>query len=251
MKVCHVCRKDSGGKYHCNDCGEKHNERTKLARRERKKNGYCTDCGQERDTNWVRCSKCQKKETNKVKKRNQQRKEEGKCNIFNCENKKLDNSRFCDAHRIERLEYAQKRDIELIKKGLCTGCASEKYMEHYKDKVDIRTKWCQTCYLKMLSARHFGVVSQWENLFEILKQQNFICPYTGDKLILGINDSVDHIFPRSLYPEKTKDINNMRWVTRTINNMKYDLLDNDFCAEISKIIRHLGADPKIETSPQI
>lgn len=116
-----------------------------------------------------------------------------------------------------------------------------------------RTKFCQKCYLRVSSGRHLGSRDRWKELLDLLEKQNFKCPYTGDNIVLAVNDSVDHILAQSLYPDKTKDVNNMRWVTRTINHMKYDLSDNDFCAEIFKIVKHLGANnPEIIiTSPQV
>jgi len=249
MKVCRVCRKDSGGKYHCNDCREKHNERTKIARRERKKNGICTSCGKERDTNFRQCSTCQTKSTNRVREQNKRRKQEGMCNIISCENFKSNKSRFCEKHRLERLKYAKKRDLKLINGGLCTSCASEKYMNCFNDKFDIHTKVCQTCYLKLLSARYFNTVDKWNELLDLLVKQNYKCPYTGDILVLAINDSIDHILPQDKYPDRKQDINNMQWITRPMNNMKHKLLEHEFLIEIIKVVKNMGDDLYTKATP--
>ena len=74
----------------------------------------------------------------------------------------------------------------------------------------------------------------------ILERQNWTCPYTGDKIILGVNDSVDHILPISKYPESKYDIDNIQWTTRVINIMKSNLLDCEFLAAIEKVAKHLG-----------
>jgi hypothetical protein len=247
---CHRCKNDSEGKYYCDSCTVILNKKTQNRRLERRKAGLCTDCGGTRDTDFIRCSRCRAKEFNEDNKRNKQKLEEGNCNIFNCKNKRFSKGRFCEIHRQELLTRVKKRDLKLIRDGLCTCCASERYMDCYTNRV-IRTKLCQKCYLRISSGRHLGNRDRWKELLDLLERQNFKCPYTGDNIVLAVNDSVDHILPRSLYPDKSKDIDNIRWVTRTINHMKYDLLHDDFCAEIIKIVKHLGADPKIATGPQI
>jgi len=241
-KKCHSCKNESDGKFYCEPCNTKNNERNQKKRTDRLNAGLCTNCGGEKDTGWRMCSKCQAQNSNGARQRNKEKLAEGKCNIYNCENPKLIKSRFCETHRIESLTRQKKRCLKLIDEGLCTCCATEKYMDHYTNRSNTITKHCQTCYLKQLSASHLGTMNRWKELFDILVKQNFTCPYTGDKLTLGFNDSIDHVLPRSLYPEKKRDINNLRWVTRTINNMKYDSLDKEFCEEIVKIVRHLGAD---------
>jgi 5-methylcytosine-specific restriction endonuclease McrA len=250
-KTCKVCKQDSGGKYFCKLCAAEHSKETQKRRIERKNAGLCTNCGKEKDDeNFRMCLRCQTKESEKTRKRNKQRKEAGICAIGPCNNTRLSNHRFCVIHREEWLKKDKKRSLKLIDDGLCTSCGSEKYMDCFENRLNIQTKSCQTCYLKMLSVRHLKTVSRWKELFNILIKQNYMCPYTGDKLVLGVNDSIDHILPRGRYPEKSHDINNLRWVTRNINNMKYDLIDDEFCKEISKIVKHLGADPKIATGPQ-
>jgi len=252
LRLCKVCKTDSNGKYFCRPCAAEHSKETQKRRIERKNAGLCTNCGGEKDdANFRMCFRCQAKESSKTRERNKIRKENGQCNVGTCKNQRLLNHRFCETHREEWLKRDKKRSLKLIDIGLCTSCGSQKYMDCYKNRLNIQTKSCEECYLKILSARHLGITSRWKELFNILVKQDFKCIYTGEKLILGINDSIDHILARSIYPEKSQDINNMRWVTRNINNMKYDLSDDNFCAEIAKIVKHLGASPKITTSPQV
>lgn len=49
---------------------------------------------------------------------------------------------------------------------------------------------------------------------------------TGEKLIPGFNASLDHIIPVSKGGSSNKA--NLRWVTSTINHMKWDLTDEEF-----------------------
>jgi len=247
---CHRCKNDSGGKYYCDSCREEHNKRNQKRRIDRKSDGFCTNCGKEKDTDWRMCSKCQDQNSNAARQRNKEKLAEGKCNIYNCENPRLTKSRFCEIHRAESVTRANKRDTKLINSGLCTSCGSESYMDCYQNRKT-RTKSCQTCYLKMSSCVHLGTVHRWNELLDLLIKQNFKCPYTGDVLILGVNDSIDHILPQDRHPERKQDINNMQWITRPMNNMKHKLLEHEFLTEIIKVVKNMGGSLYIKATPHI
>jgi len=55
---------------------------------------------------------------------------------------------------------------------------------------------------------------------EVLKNQNYRCPYTGRRLKIGNNASIDHIKPRSLFNGKVGDIKNLEWVDTEVNRAK-------------------------------
>lgn len=69
----------------------------------------------------------------------------------------------------------------------------------------------------------------------ILDHQEYRCPYTGDLLILGDNASLDHKLPQSRYPELKSDLNNVQWVTKGINIMKWNHTHEEFIEMIHKI----------------
>jgi 5-methylcytosine-specific restriction endonuclease McrA len=54
------------------------------------------------------------------------------------------------------------------------------------------------------------------------------CPYTGEKLILGQNVSLDHKIPRSRRPDLAYEYSNLQWVSKTYNRCKSDLTDAEF-----------------------
>lgn len=72
--------------------------------------------------------------------------------------------------------------------------------------------------LKKTSQRIFGTSDKWLDLYEILEKQNFICPYSGRRLRIGINASVDHIIPKSM--KGPNSLSNLQWVDLEINRMK-------------------------------
>ncbi|MFX5522449.1 HNH endonuclease signature motif containing protein, partial [Acinetobacter baumannii] len=75
--------------------------------------------------------------------------------------------------------------------------------------------------------------SGWKELRDLLQKQEFKCPYTGDTIVIGENASLDHITPSSRGGQST--IDNLQWVTATVNNAKRDLNHDEFVELIVKI----------------
>lgn len=240
-KKCHSCRADSGGKYYCGECREIWSERNKKRRDARKRAGLCTECGRKAAENKRLCKPCQDKTRTQSRDRRSLRRKMGKCVIGSCQNVKLPNKDRCESCRQQKLDNQRQRSHLLVTRGLCAACGQAPHMSIYGDKrPDVMMRLCEVCYLKQTSCSRFGSVEHWKMLKDKLESQNYCCVYTGDKLILGVNDSVDHILPRSRYPELTLDLNNIQWTTRVINTMKLNLLECEFLTEIKKVVEHLG-----------
>jgi hypothetical protein len=47
--------------------------------------------------------------------------------------------------------------------------------------------------------------------------------------------SLDHIKPCSKFPELSKDINNVQWVTKWANAAKWDLTTEEFIAQCKQV----------------
>jgi len=247
-RLCRVCKKDSDGKCHCDSCRIKHNEKTKMTRREQNKNGICVSCGKQRDTDYKQCSRCQIKSSARQRNKNQIRKLDGKCNISNCKNPKLDKSRFCEIHREESVAKAKKRCIKLVNAGLCTVCGKEPFLECFGRKKS-KTRLCLEHYLKLRAIGRLGDTSLWVDLLNKLKKQDHKCFYTGEKLTLGENDSIDHGFPVSRFPERASDITNIVWVSREVNWMKDNHTHEEFMNLIEKIYKYRKGMGKEEKLP--
>lgn len=218
-----------------------HNEQSQKRRNARKEVGLCPDCGREPMLGRTLCNKCCARNTNGKKTREKMRNISGRC--ATCDKPKLSNRRLCDTCHKDFETKKENRKKRLIREGLCSSCGKQPFLLFMADS-DIIAKTCKICYLKLTSCNRFGSVKHWEALLNILKAQNYCCAYTGEKLVLGMNDSVDHILPRSRYPDRTFDLANIQWVTRIINTMKLNLLDCEFLAEIEKVTKHLGDDLK-------
>lgn len=135
-------------------------------------------------------------------------------------------------YRKENKEKLLLQIKELRKKykvlGLCVTCGSE-LMEN-------SNTFCETCWLKRTSFNNLGSVQHWVFLKELFEQQGCKCYYTGLDLVLGVNASIDHIKPRSKYPELTNDPSNVCWCDRSINRQKADRGQDEFKSELNELV---------------
>lgn len=240
-KQCHSCGTDSDDKYHCKACRKAHNIRNQDRRKARKAAGLCTECGRKAEPDMRMCASCQTKNRIKLRSRRSARRKAGKCILGSCSNSKLPDKDLCASCSEVARDYTRQRSTSLIEQGLCASCGQEPHMSVYGDsRPDIMMRLCQICYLKQTSCNRFGSIKHWKVLLSILKAQEYRCAYTGERLVLGVNDSIDHVLPRSRYPNLIFDSSNIQWTTRVVNTMKLNLLDCEFLAVIEKVVEYLG-----------
>jgi len=96
---------------------------------------------------------------------------------------------------------------------------------------------CQEHYFKQF-APVSELYSKWVLLRDLAESQDYKCALSGSELIPGISMSLDHIKPRSKFPELSSDINNLQFVTLEINVMKRALDLDYFISVCSSIHRH-------------
>ena len=73
-------------------------------------------------------------------------------------------------------------------------------------------------------------------------------------LILGKNDSLDHIYPAERFPEKRTDPTNVEWATREVNETKRERTPDEFMALLMASLqlileRRLGRSLRAQTYP--
>lgn len=122
--------------------------------------------------------------------------------------------KVCDYQRV-----VKKRSERKTKKR-CADCHRDREIGCYCSKHYFENR-CQ----KSLGKRDINLALV---IKDKIKQQNYKCVYTGEKLILGVNAHLDHIMPRSRFPELANDVNNLEWVTDEINNLKGQLTKEEF-----------------------
>lgn len=146
----------------------------------------------------------------------------------------IDGRQYCLECKTKQIRTITNTREDRISHGLCAVCGCNTAMPDPTGR-----KWyCTTCYLKNVANIQLGSAQHWTTLREKLEQQGGRCPYTGERLVLGVNASVDHVLPVSRFPERRTDPRNVEWVTRRINSMKGNMTEQEFLNLLSSILRH-------------
>lgn len=98
---------------------------------------------------------------------------------------------------------------------------------------------CLKHYFCTVSSSHFKVSKYWKDLMSIAEQQKYICPYSGQQLIPGINMSLDHKLPKSRFPEKQNDLDNLQFCDLHVNNAKHIMTEEEFIIFIDRIYNYI------------
>ncbi len=114
--------------------------------------------------------------------------------------------------------YSKKKRQVRIDQGLCAQCSTP--------IVKNKSHLCACCMLKQMSKKALDTPKHWVLIKELLEKQNYLCAYTGEKLILGENASIDHIIPKARGGENK--IENLQWTTLEVNLAKRDLTHEEF-----------------------
>lgn len=223
----------------CESCREKKVISNRKCYKERVENGLCTNCKKKIiGSKGVRCEFCKNKLNLAKNKRFSLKKINGLCSM--CNNLIVEGSRLCKNHINYYKEYYTKKRKLNIENGICQDC-SNLCVVSLDGKII--GKKCEICYLKTISKTHFGNVGYWKEL-KFLYENNPICPFTGIKLQLGINTSLDHIIPKSR--SGLTEISNLQWVylydNCDINRMKGAMTNEEFLNGIKIIYYNLFKD---------
>jgi len=148
------------------------------------------------------------------------------CLCYRCKTK-IENTKktYCNDCREDYRKVQNKIRDNNLSLSLCKWCGKI-------EKIDGITS-CYVCVLKYTSLKYFKTNKKWIDLLSLFEKQKGICPYTGYKLIIGVNCSLDHIISRS--KGGLNDFSNLQWVLKTVNSMKGNLEHNEFL-ELCRII---------------
>lgn len=104
------------------------------------------------------------------------------------------------------------------------------------------TRYCLKCWIKDCVRKTLGIKDKQKkehlaNLLLVkLQRQNHECVYTGRKLVAGVNLSLDHILPKSSFPDSATDLTNLVWVDLSVNVAKSNLLPKDFLTMCEDVV---------------
>lgn len=178
-------------------------------------NGLCPRCGKPAVNGKRRCERCLSKDRNRCRERALSLVSEGRC--AKCGIPVESNKRKC----IECINNGRQSQIRYAAK-----CAQQGKCYRCKHSALDGNVLCRSCLLKNLSLNATGTRDNADALDSLLNKQNFTCPYTGIKIDVGNNASIDHIIPRSKGGSDT--IDNLQWVHFGINLLKADMDQNVF-----------------------
>lgn len=146
--------------------------------------------------------------------------------------------KYC-SHACFRRRMSRKWMNENRARGLCYACKSP--------PISGRSSWCERHWLTQLAWRS-GLRGRGsgDRLKRLLIQQNYRCAYTGRKLTIGVNASVDHINPRSLYPHLIGKINNLEWVDEDVNRAKRTMSRTEFISMCREVVRRFAGRRRLQ-----
>ena len=103
--------------------------------------------------------------------------------------------------------------------------------------TEVGAAYCTDHFFKNSAHGTLKDSSLWQDIKKLAEKQNYICPLTGDKLIAGVNMSLDHIKPSSKYPHLLQDLNNLQWLSKWANLAKLDWDLDVFIANCIKVAK--------------
>jgi len=194
----------------------------------------CESCGGPKEIGGY-CTSCWEKRTVARKKRVAAKKARGECTT--CDQPAEKGKTKCSDCLRKYREMSRALVEKKLAAGLCKRCGKNPFVEG--------SQVCGQCFCKGVSKFHFHNCAQTDQLMALLEAQDNICPYTGKKLVMGLNCTLDHIVPVSR--GGTNDIDNLQWVYCSefvnVNTLKWSMTDTEFRELIKIVYEHtVGAD---------
>lgn len=169
-------------------------------------------------------------ESNHRKQERKDKKIRGEC--YRCTSSAKIGYSLCEYHVEDQRKYRRKRVQKFVDENRCVLCGGQ---ENILSIEEDKQPQCETCYLKKTAQTHFNTSEVWILLKNKLQEQNYLCPYTGELLILRKNAHLEHKLPKARFPHLANDIENVEWVMDSINFMKHDKTKDEFLALIHLI----------------
>lgn len=215
MTSCAKCKQPSETRL-CQECLNK-KKLNNRARRERFLSaGKCPECGGKRDSEQKLCSRCRDRVRKRNSKRYKAHQRDGKC--YGCSAPAT--GKYCQRCKRRSVEWNRERREELHAEGKCIQC--------YIANDAPEGRLCVSCILKGSARKWLGNAKRADELRLLIEAQNYECPYSGRKLVIGRNAAIDHKRPRSR--GGTDTIDNLQWVDDEVNRAKTSMTHEEFIA---------------------
>ncbi len=103
---------------------------------------------------------------------------------------------------------------------------------------------CSRCVFRRTAKRHLGCAGRWKELRDLFAAQGGRCAYTGERLRLGIDATIDHREPKAR--GGSGSVANLQWVLAEINEFKGSLSHArflDLCRRVARAQDNARANP--------
>ena len=231
---CSVCRQPHDrSATKCRTCVDKENARQKQQYQRRLAEGLCPRCGDKPTKSSKHCAPCKIRVRDKDRQIRSKRLENGLCSHCGI-NPPVVSLKTCGVCLLKLKNLHNDRIDRLNALGLCVRCGQLPRLSGLNSRGN-NHDMCQTCYFKHISRYGLDSAKYADVLCRIFKDQEHKCPYTGEDLVLGGNAWLDHIMPRSRFPELANDPDNIEWVTERVNRMKQDRTHDEFLVLVKQI----------------
>lgn len=140
-----------------------------------------------------------------------------------------------NSHREAVRERDKKCRAKRLKAGKCTACSA--------DRMPTSNFYCEKHWFHSIAGYRFGSRVGGPVLHKMMKDQDFTCPYTGEKLIPCVNCELDHIFPVSKYPDKAADFDNVEFVLKKVNRAKTNMTPDEFIDLCKRVVEYTSEHP--------
>lgn len=194
----------------------------------------CIQCSKPNLDGFARCFDCRIANNEAAKKVRANREKNGLCKKCGKVRETKEIKLCLDCREKSVKEHSQKKKFA-IENNICVLCLKEKCLQPLQGTTYPR---CEICYYKDIARSNGFKTSDWQYLKTKLINQKFRCPYTNELLVLGLNTSIDHIKPKSRFPEYYNDLNNVEWTTLTINRIKLNFTKEEFLNIISLVYKN-------------
>lgn len=180
-------------------CKQHYNTTKRNKHREnRLKNNLCLACGKPNNTEHTTCSLCTRK----------------------------------------KREYMILLKEKRIKECLCVMCGKPATIITSMSKRKRENTYCNKHYYEYMAKSTTGSAKNGPMLKELFEEQKGLCAYTKEKLILGVNASVDHFVPKVAGGGNEKE--NLKWVLWEVNKMKFKHSYEKFVSMCKEVVNHMS-----------
>lgn len=212
----------NGRTYTCKDCVKAQDHHTV-------KEQCCRQCKTPIPPQARQCPDCLRGQNARQLRLFKSRRQQGLC--IHCGKTAPADGRYSCQKCLDRMKArVRKLHRQRIEEGLCHRCGKRRATEF--------TVNCADCYFKQAARINLRSSSHWQILKDKWYKQEGACPYSGELMVLGKTASIDHVKPRSRFPQDATNPDNVEWVHERVNHMKRDLTKEEFVALIEKIIAH-------------